>query len=185
MTPVTQPKNFTDDMLSGMADKNRPKEGGVYVDRPLPNLKAVCEPARRHRCEVCLEVFECHLCMIADDHDLHKKRLHGSQVTYICEACIHQHELWIVPVLVAEFRSHQGQFTTCFYDHLTGERLKSQHFKQRVDVEVTYQGITLNVSEWARRLGISRHALGQRLLVSDIERAFNRPYRPSRKRRST
>lgn len=45
------------------------------------------EPARRHLCELCNAIFECHLCTIHWTHDVHAVSS-GSQIqVYVCEDC--------------------------------------------------------------------------------------------------
>lgn len=91
-------------------------------------MKDMTFPARRHRCEMCEEVFVCHLCTVEEDHVLHWGFRSAS---LICEECIYQHELFVVicnpgePLKKAHSTSHWlklGNYQT-FYDHLTGELL--------------------------------------------------------------
>lgn len=78
-----------------------------------------CEPARRHKCEMCGEVFECHLCTIASDHILHLrgKRLEMRNTpVFVCEECGAKH----MPTVV----TNSGRVSVhrySEYDYLTGE----------------------------------------------------------------
>ena len=75
------------------------------------------EPARRHRCEACKEVFECHLCTIAGVHMLHSDRRTSRDLFYVCEECART----VLPT-VTTFSSTQALRT---YDYLTGEVTKT------------------------------------------------------------
>jgi len=61
------------------------KVGGV-----MPEWILLVEPARRHRCEVCRDIFECHLCGILKTHPAH--RLDGGLAktmgyVFVCSKC--------------------------------------------------------------------------------------------------
>lgn len=55
------------------------------IDRDSIEL---CEPARRHRCEICHEIFECHLCLIQYTHPLHASHnVLPENIVFVCEEC--------------------------------------------------------------------------------------------------
>jgi hypothetical protein len=61
-----------------------------FAPKADPRRPGGAEPARRHRCEVCGQVFECHLCMIGKDHKVHAycgPRIATMTVALICEEC--------------------------------------------------------------------------------------------------
>lgn len=88
--------------------------------------------ARRHRCELCEFVFECHLCTPTTDHNLHggtgKVARADRKLTFVCETCIEARELWVVVCHlsyepVGRNRNYTGKLSKeiVFYDHVTGE----------------------------------------------------------------
>lgn len=94
-------------------------------------LNAMTEPARRHKCEICALIFECHLCSIHADHDLHnvKTKLGGP---FICEECLVKHDIGVMVTGHHDKTAIRGAFrfgvpTTTdrlvFYDALTGHTL--------------------------------------------------------------
>lgn len=50
-----------------------------------------------------------------------------------------------------------------------------QSNNQRTNVKVTYKGKTMNISQWARELGIAEPTLRSRLKVWSVDRAFEEP----------
>jgi len=55
-----------------------------------PRLIILVEPARRHRCEYCGEIFECHLCGINETHPVHIDRPNNEESDgkfFVCEEC--------------------------------------------------------------------------------------------------
>jgi hypothetical protein len=75
------------------------------------------EPARRHRCDVCKDVFECHLCTISADHILHWNyhRTDPEEKRLICEECSAEGAIIFI--------RHQLEQRIVRYSALTGERL--------------------------------------------------------------
>src|SRR5215831_15028612 len=68
--------------------------GPSYPKRLLNRKRSIMlgellEPARRHLCEICKQVFECHLCNIGFEHPAHKdhKNLRLDTKLFICEEC--------------------------------------------------------------------------------------------------
>lgn len=49
-------------------------------------LRSMTIPARRHRCERCRVIFECHLCELEEEHDTHRTN-YEFRVPYLCELC--------------------------------------------------------------------------------------------------
>jgi hypothetical protein len=95
-------------------------------------VSKITNPARRHKCEVCREIFECHLCGLEEDdtHPLHWGKGRPSQQSrrtlLVCETCIDKHELFVVPVRIDNIRKTRtnGSKKVYFRDHLTGEVLR-------------------------------------------------------------
>lgn len=52
-----------------------------------PDVIVLVEPARRHRCEICQEIFECHLCDIRHWHPAHIERGLTNGFMFVCEEC--------------------------------------------------------------------------------------------------
>jgi hypothetical protein len=53
-------------------------------------LPGGAEPARRHRCEICKQIFECHLCTIPKDCQVHAycgPRTATPEPALVCEEC--------------------------------------------------------------------------------------------------
>ena len=96
--------------------------------KELVYIPTTTEPARRHKCDLCKTVFECHLCMIGNDHDLHtfpRTQVDTETPILICEECIMAKGLWIVVTGIDERHPVTMPFQSItFYDHLTGERIK-------------------------------------------------------------
>lgn len=98
-------------------------------------LRQIIEPARRHKCALCSDIFECHLCMIEEDHNIHINsgpKDHSGGSKYICESCIHKNELHIVIIHIqieASGRIYRGRELLSlgkqklFYDHITSRLL--------------------------------------------------------------
>lgn len=60
----------------------------ISINRP-----PLHHPARRHRCEICDQIFECHVCRIGCDHRMHSMvridRLEDETLpVFVCEECI-------------------------------------------------------------------------------------------------
>lgn len=92
-------------------------------------LNQMSMPARRHRCDLCRLIFECHLCSVEADHILH-----SFVGELICEPCIEEHSLWVAVRRDASSKKYVGEKKTTswpdlspngvtFYDHLTGEMI--------------------------------------------------------------
>ena len=80
-------------------------------------------PARRHKCEKCLEIFECHLCTINKSHELHSLTILGAEVHFdtkllLCEDCVCSKER----NLALLDRVDASRYTTALYDYSTGKR---------------------------------------------------------------
>lgn len=44
-------------------------------------------PARRHACDVCYEIFICHLCAIGWVHPMHEPHSQTRRLSYLCTPC--------------------------------------------------------------------------------------------------
>jgi hypothetical protein len=99
-------------------------------------VRAIGMPARRHKCELCSTIFECHICTLGDEHDIHGKRKDTdmSEPVFVCDDCILENDLYVVTVRdtqpLCDTRQVDGQprrvnatgrnKSVRFYDHLTG-----------------------------------------------------------------
>ncbi len=178
--------NYSDDALSRIADKNRPV-GLVFIERTIPNLDSVTYPARRHRCDLCKQIFECHLCMISEDHRLHHPgRDEEWSPVVVCEDCIHKHELFVV--VTADYGSTRGgrscYWITKFWDHLTGVVIPDNRSAKRLStrIRLTHDGRTQTLRQWSTEIGITKIALRERLNLMPAERALTIKARPNKKR---
>ena len=102
-------------------------------------------PIRRHKCDVCHDVFECHLCTIEDDHALHGgphvsgtvggngRTENKAEPVFVCTECIRIHDLNTVVLagmtksmskITGKLINISRQRQVSYYDHETGERLK-------------------------------------------------------------
>lgn len=77
-------------------------------------------PARRHRCEICGDIFECHLCEIRKIHILHSElRLQINEnigLFFVCEDCAPEH----LPIV--QSISHGEAINV--YDYMTGKIIR-------------------------------------------------------------
>lgn len=97
-------------------------------------ISAMCEPARRHRCEICTEVFECHLCTLRKDHVFHG----GIRITniedmtipvFVCEECAVTDNCRMVESALSRTRA----LMVPYYDYLTGKTIMAQN-KRLADI---------------------------------------------------
>jgi hypothetical protein len=91
---------------------------------PMYNAKRWTEPARRHRCETCGVIFECHLCSIDDWHAVHTAAgADASTTVLVCEEC-------------CRYPSRRYQYRTrglpYYRDMLTGEELTAMEALRRI-----------------------------------------------------
>lgn len=96
-------------------------------------LRTITYAARRHRCALCKEVFECHLCGFEDfeTHPMHSERARPEDI--VCEDCVIKHDLYVRVIgydgkryFKASRARNVRQFAIkrlTFYDHITGEYL--------------------------------------------------------------
>lgn len=61
-------------------------QAGMSADLLRFRLRRTIEPARRHRCNRCARIFECHLCVISADHPLHSFAS-SPGVLFYCLSC--------------------------------------------------------------------------------------------------
>ncbi len=85
-------------------------------------------PARRHRCEICLHVFECHLCSLGRDHPVHSgARIAGldddTTPVFVCEECIVTDNCRYVRVRPSATDTAPDHPSTRYWDYLTGKVL--------------------------------------------------------------
>lgn len=83
-------------------------------------LNRLTAPARRHCCDYCQDIFECHLCTINEDSVLHTHKWGGKSRPVICEPCIVAHDLLTIMTIVES--THPPQWR--LYDHTTGAVLE-------------------------------------------------------------
>lgn len=83
----------------------------------------IIEPARRHKCEVCLGVFECHLCTIEKEHPMHSGRriehLEDPTISvYVCEeCCVEDNQRFVICNPTNSIRLKVKKY----WDYLTGK----------------------------------------------------------------
>lgn len=87
-------------------------------------------PARRHRCEICHNVFECHVCTIPRDHPMHGgRRIEHLQdptiAIFVCEDCAVADNSIYVRDGDAE-RKQGSSHNALFWNYLTGEQVKAK-----------------------------------------------------------
>ena len=80
-------------------------------------IRQITEPARRHRCIQCEQIFECHLCMIGWDHILHR----GPWFATACDECINKKDIKTVFMENQKGLWHE-------YDLTTGEIIQKYPF---------------------------------------------------------
>ena len=78
-------------------------------------LRMIGVAARRHKCEKCKNVFECHLCSFESCHILHAVVSSANRPVFVCKPCIEATGMYQVRVY-----SWRKQ-TFCFYDHVSGK----------------------------------------------------------------
>ncbi len=102
-------------------------------------------PIRRHCCDICRKVFECHLCDLEIDH-----RIHGGgnpataggngrvsaqkEPVFVCTDCIAKNDLNTVVLGVGFLEKRGGKpsnlgrfkanYDVSYYDHHTGEKIQ-------------------------------------------------------------
>lgn len=95
-------------------------------------VNAMAAPARRHRCEECQDIFECHLCTIQECHELHWDSKPIKRQLFVCENCIRAQGLFTIVVKHSQGRGQgrgQGLITLRTYDHLTGAIVRETKHK--------------------------------------------------------
>lgn len=96
--------------------------------------------ARRHRCEVCQLVFECHLCTLSKDHRMHSQTRADTikdptMNMFVCEECVISDNSRYVRS--NEHESKQGRNVNAVYwDYLTGERVRASDIGKGTDEAV-------------------------------------------------
>lgn len=181
-------KTYSDRQLHRLADRHRPHGDMPQLSTPeraiSAALRTIAEPARRHRCDLCLDIFECHLCQIDKDHPLHSgSRDQVWTPARVCEACIHQHELWVVIVRFPNYergRIHGGDRDVSYYDHLSGERIRDSKSQLPRRYHSVYNGLTHNgethsLQGWADKIGMDYEALRYRVKIWTLDRALTEP----------
>lgn len=179
-------KTYSENQLSRLADKYRPGSVNFSEELNVTSLvRNIIEPARRHRCELCRQIFECHLCQIGEDHVLHHSKRTDDTNYLICETCIHEHQLWVAVCSLnridVDYSAGMGKDVK-FYDHLTGKRIKDskpEHVARRPNAlnrPITLDGVTKTSLEWAESLGMSYFTLRYRMTHwSSIRSALTEP----------
>jgi hypothetical protein len=82
-------------------------------DMTLLNINLV-EPARRHKCEECGKIFECHICDIRWTHPIHT----GScSVSFLCSPCAIKLNMLYALTVSSRNNRHIGRI----YDYLSGK----------------------------------------------------------------
>ena len=102
----------------------------------IRSLRSITMPARRHKCQVCMEVFECNICGIDDDHTIHSGESKNGVVA--CSDCVEKHELYVTilsrngTARVGGYESQNGRLSRYlrFYDSLTGEVIGSGCYRR-------------------------------------------------------
>ncbi len=85
-------------------------------------LQSMTDPARRHRCMECNEIFECHLCELDKEHSLHW------QGFYLCEECAVEKGVLTV---FSHIRPSEG-CNHVEYDYLTGQIIAKHQVRRRL-----------------------------------------------------
>lgn len=88
----------------------------IKVEDVRRMLETICEPARRHRCDECSHIFECHICTIGDDHVLH---VAGNDSWRICLDCAEHMDVTGVFTKPSGKTNEQSN-TWTEYDYRTG-----------------------------------------------------------------
>lgn len=143
-------------MLGGpVLDKNNVPFG---VFKPLILRLEFVKPARRHRCEICTQVFDCHLCSVHHDSSLHAevKRVASDKPILICPSCIRKNPTQRIVETPQPRVVH-------VYDHLTGERIARRRVLNRItskarlakiptrSMEVNRQRVEKQRKEWKEK----------------------------------
>lgn len=95
-------------------------------DEPIVKSSAyrysTVEPARRHKCEMCREIFECHICDLDGDHPLHMAFLLCNEPVLVCLECMEKDGLGYV-FARGNGRDYVKKLgSTCrMYDYRTGK----------------------------------------------------------------
>lgn len=95
------------------------KEDSQQVHRII---RQMTEPARRHKCELCKSIFECHLCLgFLEDHSNHSIywKINKNTKIFLCEDCIKKHQL----LITIRAEHHNSGYSYKFYDSLSGDLL--------------------------------------------------------------
>ena len=90
--------------------------------KPTSVINLMIEPARRHRCEICFEIFICHLCTIQHEHPLHTRieRIHDpTMCVFVCEDCVVSDNWRRI-----KCDAKSTALYTWYWDYLTGRRFK-------------------------------------------------------------
>jgi hypothetical protein len=97
------------------------KSDARFNDRDTPLLRkilrVIAEPARRHLCPLCKEVFECHLCTQEREHPVHWD---NCNTPFLCPDCAQEMGLETVASL-----GNKGPRWVNIYNYQTGELLSS------------------------------------------------------------
>lgn len=94
---------------------------------PNPKTDHFGGPARRHACEVCRKIFECHLCDIWTEHPIHgNRKQHRSQNVYVCPKCCEKPEFHFVSC--TDYGT-KGYVKTKWFDQRTGQVVRRNERK--------------------------------------------------------
>jgi len=97
-------------------------------------------PARRHKCEICFKVFDCHLCTIDCTHAVHENHTE-SRLVYVCLDCAEKNR-WIGVITTGHQTIHHH---VTLYNYKTGKL---------VDKQKLY-GRAINCKHWVTQLKLS------------------------------
>src|SRR4029077_14820369 len=85
-------------------------------------------PNRRHQCELCSSIFECHLCKIGNDSTIHvnKHNRNPKHNVLVCLTCAKKKKMFYVA-------QQKDRHLMCIYDYFTGKgviviSIQSEHW---------------------------------------------------------
>lgn len=102
-------------------------------------------PARRHKCEVCNNIFECHICDIYFTHNIHSVISKTERYVFVCLKCADKNG-WIGIVS----RSGTKKYTnSILYDYRTGKVIRRFELHKR----------KYNLETWLKTFDIQKHEI--------------------------
>ena len=102
------------------------------------------KPARRHKCEMCERIFECHICTPTYTHVIHCDRETPIRNIYVCLICAYIMR-WDNILLIGAVKGHRSHNRASLYKYKTGELLEQAKFTHRKDTTARWlrAGVTL------------------------------------------